>query len=1414
MFQLGNWTRQTKSPAKGKRRPRRSTLACEQLETRLMPTVDLLGSYAGVNDPVPGNAASTLLAVGPEHMIQSNKSQFSVIDKDTGAVLASHNAAQFFGLSDTSFAGLNAFQVKYDEDVQRFILMGAEKHTLPWNPHVSRIRLAVSNDANPLNGFAEMQTIDVLQVKNGQELFAQSLMFGWNGDAYVASLDMRNASGTFEHVQIVSIAKSSVLDHDPATLTKYAANMGRNCYDMAPATMHGAAPGSAMYFIGHAPGYGEGDLSARTTVRFQRMTNVLSATPTFSAVNLTVNSYAPAVMETAPLYNNPGLFGYSSFGFGSVDWRNDRFVSAETIAAPGSTTHGQVRWYEISTAGGTPTVLQQGDIQFTGPSGLAMDTYDPAITIKPNGSIGMSFEASSASDYISMHVTGRTAADAPGTMATPVRVKAGQDIFSTYILGAISFNSGIGVDPTDGTIWTSAAYVKPLINPIPQFPRFNQAVWIQHFDVTSPNQAPTIAVPASATPSPVAGTSTNLSVLAADDGGEANLTYTWSLLSGPGSVFYSANGSNAAKNSTATFTQAGNYTFRVTATDAGGLSVTSQVGITVNQTLTSISLSPPSVALNSGGTQQFSATGRDQFGNTLAAQSDFTWSLGSGSVGSVSSSGLYAAPTTGGGAATVRATSGSVVGAASVTVNAVNQAPTVASPAAATPSPVTGFSTNLGVLGADDGGEANLRYNWQVIGGPAGVTFSANGSNAAKNSTATFAQAGTYAFRATITDGSGLSASSDVIVAVAQTLTSIAVAPASVALSNGATQQFAATARDQFGNALTTPPAFTWSVVSGGVGTVNGAGLYTAPASGAGSATVRATSGSVHGSASVTVTAPTSSNWFDFGTGTSPVAPGAVNVSSQAFNATLGFGWAKNAAGLDSRDRGTVDPLTRDFVFGRDGTFLVNLANGTYTVTATIGDAIVAHDNVGIWIQGQQVASGLTTQAGQFVQQSFTATVTNGQLSFRMADQGGFDDYFVLNGLQITSSSTGQPPAAPVGLTAAAGNAQVSLSWATSVGASSYNVYRGTSSGAAVLLQSGLTAPSFTNTGLSNGTTYYYQVTAVNASGESGRSGEVSATPAPASAYSLFDFGTGTSPVATGATNVSAQAFNANLGYGWANNAAGLDSRDRGGADPLTRDFVFGRDGTFLVNLANGTYTVTATIGDAFVAHDNVGIWIQGQQVASGLTTQAGQVLQQSFAVTVTNGQLNFRIADQGGYDDNFVLNGLQITAQAATSATFVGTDATTQGSWRNAYGTQGYQIIGDTTSLPSYATVTPAGKSDYTWAGSSADVRALQKAAATDRLASCWYSGGSFTVDVRITDGQAHKVSLYMLDWDGAGSRQQRIEVLDAATGRVLDSRDLSSFQGGKYLSWNVAGAVTFRITNLNSNAVLSGVFVDAANS
>ena len=239
--------------------------------------------------------------------------------------------------------------------------------------------------------------------------------------------------------------------------------------------------------------------------------------------------------------------------------------------------------------------------------------------------------------------------------------------------------------------------------------------------------------------------------------------------SGRGYTHIFVNGTNAAKNTTATVGKAGAYTFTVTITDSGTLTVTSAVNVTVNQTLSSISVSPASVGLSSHGTQQFTASAKDQFGTVLTSQPGFTWSLTGG--GSVTISGFYTAPFASG-TATVKATSGVITGTGGVTVT--DATPTVNTAAHATPSTPTGFSTALAVLGADTdgGGEANLTYTWVATTVPAGAptpTFSPNGTNSAKNTTASFYQSGTYTFTATITDSGGLSTTSAVNVTVTLT---------------------------------------------------------------------------------------------------------------------------------------------------------------------------------------------------------------------------------------------------------------------------------------------------------------------------------------------------------------------------------------------------------------------------------------------------------------------------------------------------------------------------------------------------------------------------------------------------------------------------------------------------------------------
>ena len=164
------------------------------------------------------------------------------------------------------------------------------------------------------------------------------------------------------------------------------------------------------------------------------------------------------------------------------------------------------------------------------------------------------------------------------------------------------------------------------------------------------------------------------------------------------------------------------------------------------------------------------------------------------------------------------------------------------------------------------------------------------------------------------------------------------------------------------------------------------------------------------------------------------------------------------------------------------------------------------------------------------------------------------------------------------------------------------------------------------------------------------------------------------------------------------------------------------------------------------------------------------------------------------------------------TSATFVRVDTTTQGNWRGTFGSNGYNIAAETPSYPSFVQVSssPAPAETWVWDSAPSDSRALQRPSGVGRIASCWYTATSFVHDLNFIDGLSHQLALYVLDWD-ASSRIERIDVLDAATGAVLDTRTVSGFTGGQYIVWTVRGHVIVRVSWIGAvNAVGSGLFID----
>ncbi len=168
------------------------------------------------------------------------------------------------------------------------------------------------------------------------------------------------------------------------------------------------------------------------------------------------------------------------------------------------------------------------------------------------------------------------------------------------------------------------------------------------------------------------------------------------------------------------------------------------------------------------------------------------------------------------------------------------------------------------------------------------------------------------------------------------------------------------------------------------------------------------------------------------------------------------------------------------------------------------------------------------------------------------------------------------------------------------------------------------------------------------------------------------------------------------------------------------------------------------------------------------------------------------------------------VGASAGAAASFTGLDTSTQGNWHGAYGAGGYAIANDSQSVPAYATFAVQSQSNWTWATGTSDPRALACGSCTGRIASAWYTFSTFNFDLNLTDGNTHQIALYAVDWDSyMGGRSETVQVVDANSNTVLDTRSVSGFSNGVYLVWNISGHVHINVTNNNaSNAVISGLF------
>jgi len=191
--------------------------------------------------------------------------------------------------------------------------------------------------------------------------------------------------------------------------------------------------------------------------------------------------------------------------------------------------------------------------------------------------------------------------------------------------------------------------------------------------------------------------------------------------------------------------------------------------------------------------------------------------------------------------------------------------------------------------------------------------------------------------------------------------------------------------------------------------------------------------------------------------------------------------------------------------------------------------------------------------------------------------------------------SSGMIPTPPTNLIATAGNGVIVLTWTASAGATSYNIYRGTSAGgeSSTPIATGVAGTTYTDTTVVAGTTYYYYVTAVGPTGgESSGTTEASGTPTSSTASLNVSFTT-----RSAAVNLTTQGTVDWDEWGY-NNTRNSKSTGAG----LISDLSYGGGGTPAAFTSGYAYSWTDGTPNAVVSNTNATYSLTGDGTSFTVT--------------------------------------------------------------------------------------------------------------------------------------------------------------------------------------------------------------------
>ncbi len=463
---------------------------------------------------------------------------------------------------------------------------------------------------------------------------------------------------------------------------------------------------------------------------------------------------------------------------------------------------------------------------------------------------------------------------------------------------------------------------------------------------------------------------------------------------------------------------------------------------------------------------------------------------------------------------------------------------------------------------------------------------------------------------------------------------------------------------------------------------------------------------------------------YDFGTPASPVATGYTPVySNSGYSAAAGFGWLSSSGPIVGYDTGNTtatspDPkVTEDFNYTQNATFAVDVANGTYDVKLTLGDVRGTANINAIYFNGSSTATDTVLTGGSnpsVISRAYVVTVTNGQIDVQLKSNAS-NQVAVIDGLSFVTDSgtpftiTGTTPTSGTTLSTPLNQISIAFSHVLAANATTASNYVLTGpSGAAIPLSVSSIDNKDVSLSFANQTTPGNYTLTVLGNGVQDSGGLTLGSNAtftfsePLATSGAFDFGTSSSPVATGYTQVTqSTAYSTSAGYGWTAGIGSIYSLDTGvttftNPDPkVTEDLNYTQNATFAVGVPNGTYDVTVTAGDARANPDSTALYFQGSTSATDtiLTGSSNPgVASRIYVITVSNGQLKLNIKGNG--TNYAVLDGLSFVPDTGLAFQITGTTPTSGSSltapFNNISVVFSQPVTSSTTSASNYTITGP----------------------------------------------------------------------------------------------------------------------------